>query len=130
MAFVNTIDIMGEQALTDAFVTGTLEEYRDDSVTQVGVFGLGYNYSIKILDFPNLTNISSYGAFFANAITAFILRGDTVCNLEATTAFQYSGISNGKGYVYVKDSLLDTYKSATNWSTYADRIKPLSELGE
>lgn len=29
--------------------------------------------------------------------------------------------------VYVPNTSVDTYKSATNWSKYADRIKPLSE---
>lgn len=32
--------------------------------------------------------------------------------------------------IYVSDNLVDSYKSATNWSTYADVIKPLSEYVE
>ena len=32
------------------------------------------------------------------------------------------------GYIYVPDALVDSYKKATNWVTYADQIKPLSEL--
>ena len=34
------------------------------------------------------------------------------------------------GKVYVPDNSVDAYKAATNWSTYADRIKPLSEYVE
>ena len=30
--------------------------------------------------------------------------------------------------IYVPDASVDTYKSATNWSAYADAIRPLSEL--
>ena len=30
--------------------------------------------------------------------------------------------------IYVPDASVDTYKSATNWSAYADSIRPLSEL--
>ena len=37
-------------------------------------------------------------------------------------------IIRGTGYIYVQDNLVEQYKSATNWSTYADQIKPLSEL--
>ena len=37
-------------------------------------------------------------------------------------------IENGTGYVYVPDDMVDTYKSATNWSTYASQIKGMSEL--
>lgn len=32
--------------------------------------------------------------------------------------------------IYVPDASVDAYKVATNWSTYADRIKPLSEYVE
>ena len=30
--------------------------------------------------------------------------------------------------IYVPDALVATYKAATNWSTLAARIKPISEL--
>lgn len=33
-----------------------------------------------------------------------------------------------KGFVFVPDILLSTYREATNWSSIADRILPLSEL--
>lgn len=34
------------------------------------------------------------------------------------------------GYIYVPDALVDSYKAATNWSTYASQIRPLSEYVE
>ena len=37
-------------------------------------------------------------------------------------------IEKATGYVYVPDDMVDTYKSATNWSTYASQIKGMSEL--
>lgn len=35
---------------------------------------------------------------------------------------------NAYPYVYVRTSLVNAYKSATNWSAYASYIKPISEL--
>ena len=32
--------------------------------------------------------------------------------------------------IYVPDGVVDYYKTATNWSAYANRIKPMSELGQ
>jgi hypothetical protein len=32
--------------------------------------------------------------------------------------------------IYVKDELVDTYKTADNWSYFANQIKPISELPE
>ena len=39
-------------------------------------------------------------------------------------------IANGTGYIYVPDNLVEDYKVAANWSTYASQIKPLSEYVE
>ena len=44
--------------------------------------------------------------------------------------FDDTPIASGSGYIYVHDSLVDTLKTAENWSTYASQIKPLSELVE
>ena len=48
--------------------------------------------------------------------------------LSNINAFEGTPIGNGEGYIYVTDSLVNTYKSMTNWSTFANQIKPLSEL--
>ena len=37
-----------------------------------------------------------------------------------------SAFANWTGTIYVPDALVDDYKSATNWSTYASSIEPLS----
>lgn len=42
----------------------------------------------------------------------------TVCSLEST-----SGISSSISQIYVPASLVNSYKSATNWSALADRIQ-------
>lgn len=44
--------------------------------------------------------------------------------------FDNTLIASGSGYIYVHDSLVDTLKTAENWSTYASQIKPLSEYVE
>ena len=44
------------------------------------------------------------------------------------SVFYETLIESGTGYIYVPDTLVDSFKSATNWSAYADQIKPISEL--
>ena len=51
----------------------------------------------------------------------------TMTTLQNTNAFINTPISNSTylgyyGSIYVPSSLVDTYKSATNWATYSDRI--------
>lgn len=49
----------------------------------------------------------------------------TLANIQV---FNNTPIASGTGYIYVPDTLVDSFKTATNWSTYADQIKPISEL--
>ena len=49
-----------------------------------------------------------------------------VVTLASANAFGNSGITATTGDIYVPDALVDTYKTATNWSTFANRIQPLS----
>ena len=82
-------------------------------------------------DFPLVTSIAN-GAFYGcSKLTAIVLRAtSTVCSLSSTNAFSSTPIESGTGYIYVPDALVDSYKAATNWSTYAAQIKPLSEYTE
>lgn len=61
-------------------------------------------------------------------MTALVIRNTSrVVILRGPNAFSDTPIASGTGYIYVPDALVDKYKAATNWSTYAARIKPLSE---
>lgn len=62
-----------------------------------------------------------------------VIRTESVCTLSLAPATAFgtdSPLVLGTGYVYVPDSLVDSYKEATNWSVIADQIKPLSEYVE
>ena len=43
-----------------------------------------------------------------------------------TTSFDTNGIAKGTGYLYVPNNLVNDFKSATNWSVYADNILPIN----
>lgn len=49
-------------------------------------------------------------------------------HFDGTVDATYNPDGLKDGLIYVPDELLDSYKSETNWSLYADQIKPLSEL--
>lgn len=85
------------------------------------------NMSITKFDFPHLKTIRAY-AFSTTKLQALVLSGNSVCSLANVNALGNTPIANGTGYIYVPVDLVDAYKSATNWSTYADQIKSLDEL--
>ena len=84
--------------------------------------------SIPKIDFHALQTIDSYAFTGGAALNTVIIRTEAVCKLNSVDAFNNTGIAKGTGFVYVPDNLVDSYKTAANWSTYASQIKPLSEL--
>jgi len=89
-----------------------------------------YNCSMTRADFGAPTSIASSAFGRCSKMTALILRTDSLVTLSATSAFTSSAIANGTGYVYVPSALVDTYKAATNWSTYAGQIRAIEDYPE
>ena len=87
--------------------------------------------SLETLEFPaTLTRILRTNTFYGcTALTKIVLSYNGVVSLASTTSFTNTPIASGTGYIYVPDDLVATYKTATNWSTYANQIKGISEAG-
>lgn len=88
--------------------------------------------ALKKLDLPSATAISG-GTVFSGCTSfeTLILRNTTnIVTLSGSNNFTNTVIAAGTGSIYVPDDLVESYKAATNWATYADQIKPLSEYVE
>ena len=73
-----------------------------------------------------VTSISTQ-AFYGSTLRQLVIqRTAGVVTLANVDAFGNSGITATTGDIYVPDALVDTYKTAANWVTFADRIQPLS----
>ena len=84
--------------------------------------------SIPKIEMPSVTSIKGLVFNHCTSLVAVVItKTDTVCTLSNLNAFNDTPISKGTGYIYVPDELVDQYKTATNWSVYANQIKPLSE---
>lgn len=84
--------------------------------------------SLITADFSAITNFT--GGVFANctALKTVIIRNNTMCTLGTTSAFSGCTLINGTGgYIYVPSSLINTYKTATNWVTYASKFRALED---
>ena len=97
------------------------------AVTIIGDNAFSSCSNLTTANFPAVTSISS-GAFSGcTKLTTLILRNtEKVATLNSTNAFNNAA----NCIIYVPDELVDDYKTATNWSAYAYRIKGLSELPE
>ena len=87
-------------------------------------------YGGKTLDISPIVNGQSKSStyMFWNAkFTKLIINNPYVFPINSND-LKGTTIEKATGYVYVPDDMVDTYKSATNWSAYASQIKGMSEL--
>lgn len=82
--------------------------------------------ALKKAHFDKVTSITANAFYLCSTLEELVIRTPSICSLSANLT--NNGITLGKGYIYVPDELVEEYKVATNWSTYATQIKPLSEL--
>lgn len=94
--------------------------------------GLFYGcINLEEVDLGECTYIYDYVFRNCKLLSKLILRGNTVVTLSSSNAFTGATlILNKKGYIYVKDELVENYKVENNWKSFADIIKPISELVE
>lgn len=140
----------GDTSLEDSFMTGSITYYRNDRITLTSQYCLAGRNNLITVELPNvkelqtracfmcsnlerieLDNIERFysGVFYGNyALKSVVIRTSTVATLVARDVFSNSTIASGTGYIYVPDDLVNSYKTATNWSEFASQIKGVSEL--
>jgi hypothetical protein len=84
------------------------------------------------INLPNLGEATIKRYCFANCYKLHtLILGGPFKALDNTNAFNWAGSQAEKSLsIYVPDDLVNTYKTATNWVSYASKIKPMSELEE
>ena len=125
--FVNTVDSVGDAALTTSIIDRSITEIRDNYATIIGKYAFNDCSKLTKADFQSVTGV--WNASFENcaALTALILRSETMATLKGTTTFDNTPIKSGNGYIYVPAALVDSYKAATNWSNYASKIRAIED---
>lgn len=148
--FINTADVIGDEILCGQFIDRSITEYKDNTVAKIPNYAFMSCTSLTQVNVPNATEFGSqcfsackklvlvdaakvysiemYAFQSCTALKALILRRTAdVCGLGNANAVVDCCGSSGIAYVYVPRSLVDSYKAATNWSTYADRFRALED---
>ena len=197
--FMNSVDVLGDDVVTDSIIDRSIKEFSDDVITTIGDrafaqcqaltsvncpavenagrFAFSYCTALTSVNLPMLTNmggieghvfeqcsaltsvnlpmvttilpntfntcrvlqkvdlssvsiIDQFAFYSCFALTSLILRNTNVVNLKQTNAFQNMSMANGACYIYVPSVLVDAYKAATNWSTYASQIRAIEDYPE
>ena len=139
---MNTIEKLGDEETFRNIVERTITEFEDDEIEVILGSAFKSCRALTSVSFPRVTTINKsafescsaltsasfpsvtqiwYDAFkYCNALIKLYVgtESDTVCNLPTTSI-----IPSNIGAIYVPYNLVDSYKTATNWASFADKIK-------
>ena len=95
-----------------------------DSLKSIKNSGFYDCTALQSITIPSGVTSIGFGAFFndGNSNTVYIFEPVTPPTIDTYAFWQ------AKGTIYVPDESLTAYKTATNWSQWASKIKPISEL--
>jgi hypothetical protein len=110
--------------------SGKIKKGTFPNVTSVGENAFRGDSSLQQLDFSVCATIYQLAFISCTNLNVIIFRSPTVITLKSSNAFSATPIASGTGYVYVPSALVDSYKAATNWSTYANQFRAIEDYPE
>ena len=109
--------------------TGLTEITLPDSVTSIGSYAFyGCTGLTSVTLGIGVSAINSYTFYGCTSLINLTLnKADTYVTLGSTNALTDTPIatSTTEGYIYVPSTLVEQYKGATNWATYANKTKAI-----
>lgn len=100
----------------------------NSQLTSIGVNAFYDCYSLTSIVVPNGVTIINSNTFRNCLLESLILtRTSSIVSLGSTYNISNTKIADGTGYIYVPQSLLSEYQSATNWSTYASQFRAIED---
>lgn len=78
--------------------------------------------SLTNVSFPACRTIGSNAFYGCSSLTSIYLGASTLCTLSNSNAFSNTAIWSTKGSIFVRASLLSSYKTASRWSYFSNRI--------
>lgn len=124
--YINTRDVIGEQATLDALVAHTrLSEFVDTDVRSLRSRAFEGNTILERIVLPNLDSIQTMSFRNCTGLKYIEVGGnkDSVTSLYGTNAFSGAG----RWIALVPDALVSDYRNANNWSVFADRIYGIND---
>lgn len=127
MSFVNTVVVVGDKALTNSIIDGSIKTITDDISTTIGAYAFYECKALTTADFPGVTQVDRSAFQRCSALTALVLRSATKATMANVNALDSTPIEDGKGYIYVPFALIDSYKADSKWSTFSNQFRKLED---
>ena len=127
-ASLTSVDLPAVTSIGDFAIDGcsNLTSANLPAATSIGNSVFYFCVKLTSANLPAVTSIETSAFQGCLELTSLILRVTTqVCTLSSANAFSNTPIASGTGYIYVPAALVDSYKTATNWTTYANQFRAL-----
>ena len=83
--------------------------------------------SLSQLSLPVCSSIGGLAFGYCSSLSIITIGYSGVCSISTSEILYQTPIASGTGSIYVPTSLVDAYKSATNWSYFSILIFPIPE---
>ena len=104
-----------------------LTDVRVPKIKKILLLTFGNDTSLKCVNLHNLESIGSQAFFNCSSLYSVIIASDRLATAQKSDCFSSTPIASGTGYIYVPSALVGSYKSATNWSVYANQFRALED---
>ena len=91
----------------------------------IGSYAFDFCADLSQLSLPMCSYIGGNAFRWCANLSIITLGYSSVCSLAGSNAFTNTKITSSKGSIYVPTSLVDSYKSAKNWSYFSTQIFPI-----
>ena len=112
----------GDTKMEDGIITRAESVYTNNRVKSIGSYVFYYYSNLTSVSFPACTSIAGYAFYRCSKLSQIYLTGSSLCTLAASTAFSGASIGSTTGSIFVPSSLIASYKAATNWTYFSNRI--------
>lgn len=99
-------------------------------VPKLGAVGYSAFYScrgLKKIKIDVVTNFNTISMRNSGIETLILTNENEISTSSNINAFTDTPIASGTGYIYVPATLIEEYKTATNWVTYAEQFRAIED---
>lgn len=115
--FINTIDVLGDDAVTDSIIDRSITEFKDNVITKIGGYAFSGCTALETVDLPNVTLLGS--DCFVNCTALTMLEFPNIAGELLQYSYLIGNCGGGDGYGNNPSKTYLKLPRVTKMGTYA-----------
>lgn len=133
--FINTIDVLGDDAVIDSIIDRSITEFKDNVITKIGNYVFSNCAALETVDLPNVTGLSAYlfsGCTALKSVTLSKITGigaySESFRLSCPNAWFKFPLLTSVGYYGLRDCTVFAFECSSK-VTFENGTNPFGNLG-